>query len=106
MDHLFEHPNTATFVAFRLIQRFVTSNPSKAYLQAVGDAFRSGSYGAVSYGGYGSLGATLAATLLHSEARQQVGETNGALREPYLKLVHLMRSMEYKDESASATIGI
>ena len=42
LDHLFEHPNTPVFVAYRMIQRFVTSNPSGAYVQAVSDAFKTG----------------------------------------------------------------
>ena len=27
LDHLFEHNNTAVFVAYRLLQRLITSNP-------------------------------------------------------------------------------
>lgn len=42
LDHLFQHPNTPGFVAYRMIQRFVTSNPSSAYVQAVSDAFKTG----------------------------------------------------------------
>ena len=42
LDHLFEHPNTPVFVAYRLIQRFVTSNPSKDYVSAVSEAFKTG----------------------------------------------------------------
>merc|ERR1711871_747105 len=34
---------------------------------------------------------------MHPEARSQSSETQGALREPLLKLVHFMRSMEYTD---------
>lgn len=101
LDHLFQHPNTPGFVAYRMIQRFVTSNPSSAYVQAVSDAFKTGSYGGVTYSGvYGDLKATTMAVLLHSEARSQTSASNGALREPYLKVIHLMRSMEYEDESS------
>ncbi|CAL1161568.1 unnamed protein product [Cladocopium goreaui] len=100
LDHLFEHPNTPVFVAYRMIQRFVTSNPSGAYVQAVSDAFKTGSYGGITYSGaYGDLKATTVAVLMHSEARAQTSESNGALREPYLKVIHLMRSMEYQDEA-------
>ena len=45
------------------------------------------------------------ALLLDPEARSLVGPNQGALREPYLKLIHLMRSMEY-DEGTSADRGL
>ena len=45
LDHLFQHPNTPGFVAYRMIQRFVTSNPSSSYVQAVSDAFKTGREG-------------------------------------------------------------
>lgn len=67
LDHLFEHPNTAPFVAKRLIQRLVSSNPSPRYVQVVSDAFISGQYtpsGITFSGKYGDLGATFAAILL------------------------------------------
>lgn len=35
LDHLFWHPNTATFVAYRLIQRLTQSNPSPRYVGVV-----------------------------------------------------------------------
>ena len=44
LDHLFEHPNTAPFISYRLIQRLVTSNPSRAYVKDVADAFKTGKY--------------------------------------------------------------
>lgn len=97
LDHLLEHPNVPSFVALRLIQRFVTSNPSKSYVTHVADAFRSGAYQGVQYGRYGDLKATILALLLDPEARSLVGPNQGALREPYLKLIHLMRSMEYDE---------
>ena len=39
-----KHPNTAPFLASRMIQRFGTSNPSPAYIRAVAEAFRDGTY--------------------------------------------------------------
>lgn len=97
LDHLFYHNNTAPFIAYRLIQRFGVSNPSPAYVQAVAQAFKTGQYnGRVYSGAYGDLGATAAAVLLFPEA-VSVGATTGSLREPLLKVIHFMRSMEYKD---------
>merc|ERR1740129_477638 len=98
IDHLFHHPNTPVNVGTKLIQRFVTSNPSSAYVEAVANAFKTGSHDGVQYSGqYGDLGASIAAILLHPAARTQTGKENGLLREPMLKLVHFMRSMNYED---------
>lgn len=105
LDHLFTHPNTAPFVAHKLIQRFVTSNPSPRYLKAVADAFRSGSYpaaGRAFSGKYGDLGATLSAVLLDREARSTVllaDPSAGRLHEPILKVMHVMRVLEYSPNS-------
>ena len=99
IDHMFYHDNTAPFIARRLIQRFVTSNPSPRYLKAAAQAFRTGNYGGQTYSGtYGDLGATLAAILLDREAQSAILEldpNHGRLREPLLKVMHLMRSMEF-----------
>ena len=101
LDHLVYHPNTAPFIVYRLIQRLVTSNPSPRYVSAVVDAFRTGqlnSSGLTFSGQYGDLGATFAAILLDREARSLTLERDpsfGQLREPVLKLLHLMRAMEF-----------
>jgi hypothetical protein len=100
IDVLFEHNNTAPFVAVRLIQRLVTSNPSPRYVQVVVDAFSSGSYGDETFSGvYGDLGAAVAAVLLDREARSSVLDADprhGQLREPLLKVLHMIRSMDYQ----------
>ena len=99
IDHLVEHPNTGPFVALRLIQRLVTSNPSPRYIKAVSTAFSNGCYGNYTFSGkYGDMAATVTAILLDREARSAVLEadpTFGQLREPLLKLLHMMRSMEH-----------
>ncbi|CAJ1395594.1 unnamed protein product [Effrenium voratum] len=103
LDHLFHHKNTPVFISKRLIQRFGISNPSPSYLEAVQHAFRTGSYESMPFSGvYGDLGAAVAAALLHPQADME-GHTSrqfhGSLREPMLKLIHFMRSMEYMDVS-------
>jgi len=85
-----------------LIQRFTTSNPSAWYVKDVADAFRTGTYnGTVFSGQHGDLAATVAAILLHPEARGQqaggVAAAVGKLREPMLKILHFLRSMEYSN---------
>ena len=72
LDHLFRRNNLPlpVHVTKRLIPRFVTSNPSPSYIRSMEDAFRSGAYdGKTNSGSYGDLGATIAAILLHTEAR-------------------------------------
>jgi hypothetical protein len=98
IDHIVHHPNTPLFISHKLILRFTTSNPSPRYLQAVAEAFRTGSYNGHGSGKYGDLGATISAVLLDREARSDLLEadpTHGSLREPILKVMHMMRSMEY-----------
>lgn len=99
LDHLVRHQNTAPFIAHQLIQRLVTSNPSPRYVQTVGEAFRTGTFGGRTYSGaYGDLGATVAAVLLDQEARSvtlDADPSHGKLREPLVMLVHFLRSMEF-----------
>jgi len=100
LDHLVHHENTPVFIGYRLIQRFVTSNPSPSYLQDVGEAFRTGRFGGTVYSGsYGDLAATVAAVLLHPEARSLTDtlENHGALREPISKIIHFLRAMDYEE---------
>ena len=83
-----------------------TSNPSPRYVEAVAAAFTSGSYApsagsSLSFSGkYGDLGATFAAILLDPEARSLTLDddpTFGRMREPVLKLFHVMRALDYVD---------
>jgi len=105
LDHLFNHKNTPLFISYRLIQRFGTSNPTSKYISDVAQAFRTGAYDGVEYSGkYGDLSATVAAILLHPEVRhQQSSDVHGALREPLLKVVHYLRSMEFQNEAHMET---
>ncbi|CAK0790463.1 unnamed protein product [Prorocentrum cordatum] len=99
LDHLVNHPNVPPFVSHRLIQRFVTSNPTPDYVSAVAQAFSTGEFNGETYSGeYGDLGATFAAILLHPQARGGFLDSSvGKLREPIIKILHFLRSMEYVD---------
>ena len=93
LDHLFRRNNTPVHVAKRLIPRFVTSNPSPSYIRSVVEAFRSGANdGKTHSGSYGDLGATVAAILLHAEARSSGvnAKYSGTLREHMVRVIHLM----------------
>lgn len=106
LDHYFYHPNVAPFLAIRFAQRFGISNPSPRYIETIAAAFRTGSYNctsngaSISYGTgkYGDLAATIASVLLDREARSVVLDTDpsfGSLKEPLIKLISLMRSLEF-----------
>ena len=99
LDTLLKHDNMAPFIAKRLIQHLVTSNPSPRYIKTVALAFREGSYEGIGTGNYGNLAATVAAILLDREARTPMLDAEpsfGKVREPYLKLMHILRSLEYQ----------
>ena len=98
LDHIFRYNNTHAFVVKRLIPRFVTSNPSPGYITAVENAFRSGEHNGTVYSSqYRNLGATMAAILLHPGA-QLSARYSGVVRELMLKVIHIVRAMEYKDD--------
>ena len=103
IDHLVYHPNTPPFIAKTLIQHFGISNPSPRYIKSVATAFKSGSYShhGFSYGegSWGDLAATAAAMVLDPEARTPVLDedpVHGSVREPWNKVIGLMRSMQYQ----------
>lgn len=90
LDHLVRHPNTAPFIAYRLIQQLVSSNPSGRYIEAVANAFRARK---------GDLAATVEAVLLDREAQSaalDADPSHGKLREPLIKLLHPLRSLEFR----------
>lgn len=99
MAHLADHPNTAPFISRQLIQRFVTSNPSPAYVARVAAAFDAGIYvlpdgGPVGDGQRGDMRAVLAAILLDEEALDLDNRADpqfGKLREPVVMFAHWAR---------------
>jgi uncharacterized protein (DUF1800 family) len=103
IDHLLEHSNVAPFISIRLIQRLTTSNPSPRYVKTVATAFSTGTYAGKTYSGeYGDLEATVAAILLDREARASILDSDpyhGQLREPLLKVYHLLRGMDIKTDN-------
>lgn len=93
LDTLFNHPNVGPFIARRLIQRFITSNPSPSYISRVADKFDDNGAGV-----RGDLGAVIKAVLLDGEARDTAAAQSdpnfGKLREPILRLTNWMRSLK------------
>jgi uncharacterized protein (DUF1800 family) len=92
IDTLYRHPNVGPFIARRLIQRLVTSNPSPAYIQRVAAAFANDGHGV-----RGNLRAVISAILLDPDARAWPtagGITKGMLRESFLRRVHFARALD------------
>lgn len=95
VTHLSDHPNTGPFIARRLIQRLVASNPSPAYIERVARVFEDDGEGR-----RGNLAAVVRAVLLDEEAREPSGRaTAGRLREPFLRWVSLLRAFDARSPS-------
>ena len=93
IDNLFEHPNTGPFIARQLIQRLVTSNPSNGYVGRVAGVFANNGSGQ-----RGDMLAVIKAILLDQEARNPafiVDPEHGKLREPFLRVTHLLRAFNF-----------
>jgi uncharacterized protein (DUF1800 family) len=106
LDSVTNHPNMAPFIAKRLIQHFVKSNPSPDYIQRVAVAFRSGRYqGATRTFGTGvntDLTATLAAILLDPEARNpSPAMAAEKLREPALMMTGVIRALNGRTDGSA-----
>jgi uncharacterized protein (DUF1800 family) len=88
LDNIFNHPNVGPFIAVRLIQRLVTSNPSPGYVRRVAQVFNDNGAGV-----RGDLGAVVKAILLDDEARPAMAmEIDGKLKEPLLRLTQLWKA--------------
>jgi uncharacterized protein (DUF1800 family) len=88
LDTLFNNPNVGPFIGKQLIQRMVSSNPSPAYVARVAAAFDNNGSGV-----RGDMKAVWKAILLDPEARAVGTSTSaGKLREPVLRLAHMLRA--------------
>ncbi|HHC75034.1 MAG TPA: DUF1800 family protein, partial [Thiothrix sp.] len=100
LDHIANHQNVAPFISRQLIQRFVTSHPTPAYIERVATVFEQGSYtlpNGISVGEAkrGDLKATLAAILFDEEARSDSSRAQasfGKVREPIIRLTNWVRA--------------
>jgi uncharacterized protein (TIGR03437 family) len=90
LDCVLRQTNVAPFVSYRLIQRFVMSNPSPAYVGRVANVFLSSQ---------GNLQAVMTALLTDSEAQT---EGTGKLAEPVLYATGLLRALNAAVTAADA----
>ena len=94
LDNLFNHPNAGPFLARKLIQRLVKSNPSPAYIGRITTRFNDNGAGV-----RGDLAAVVRAILLDPEARScqaQADEYAGMLREPIVRYTQICRAFNAK----------
>lgn len=97
IDNIFHHPNVGPFIAERLIQRLVTSNPSRAYVARVASVFNDNGAGV-----RGDLRAVVRAILLDPEARDAAfsrWSMYGKLREPMIRFVSVVRAFRARPPS-------
>lgn len=103
LSTLFNQPNVGPFLGYRLIQRFVTSNPSPAYVSRVAAVFNGTATNA-----RGDLFATLQAVLTDPEAinlTPSTSPTAGKLKEPVVRMSHWLRVSAATSTTAASTPG-
>lgn len=92
LDNIANHPNVGPFIARRLIQHLVTSNPSPSYIGRMTAVFNDNGAGA-----RGDMAALVRAILLDPEARAgHITQPSifGKVREPLLRQSHLWRAFQ------------
>ena len=102
LDTIFNHPNVPPFMCHRLIQRFVTSNPTPGYISRCSAAFINNGSGV-----RGDLRAVLKAILMDREARDislAATPSYGKLREPIIRLTNWMRAFDATSVSGNYLI--
>jgi len=96
IDNLFNHQNVGPFIAKRLIQQLVKSNPSPAYISRVSGAFNN------TKGVRGDMKAVIKAILLDDEARSCSwieNPTSGKLIAPMIRYFNVTRQLDLDNES-------
>ncbi|MEO7538801.1 MAG: DUF1800 domain-containing protein, partial [Pyrinomonadaceae bacterium] len=93
LDNIFYHPNVGPFVALRLIQHMVTSDPTPFYVGQVAAVFNDNGFGV-----RGDMRAVVKAVLLHPEARGDVktDPNFGKLREPVQLATNFLRAFNVR----------
>ncbi len=90
LDSIYNNPNVGPFICRQLIQRLVTSNPSRDYLYRVSQVFNDNGSGV-----RGDMSAVVNAILLDYEARSTNllnAPTYGKQREPLLRVTAMARA--------------
>ncbi|MDP3738868.1 MAG: DUF1800 domain-containing protein [Hyphomonadaceae bacterium] len=102
LDRLYNHPNTGPFISQRLIQQFVTSNPSPAYVGRVATVFNNNGSGV-----RGDMAAVVRAVLTDPEARNMAAVSSvdfGKLREPVIRVTNWARAFAATSQTGNYLI--
>ena len=92
LDNLFNHSNVGPFLAYRLIQRLVTSNPSPAYVERIAQTFNNDGNGV-----RGNLAAVVKAILMDEEAQDcsyRLDDSKSKLKAPLLRYTQFVRAVD------------
>ncbi len=90
LDTVFNHDNVGPFISKQLIQRFVTSNPSRRYVERVAKIFNDNGRGE-----RGDLKAVIKAILLDDESiNSHLDSAGGKLKEPLLRVTQIWRAFD------------
>ncbi len=106
VTNIFCHPNVGPFIGKQLIRFFVTSTPSNAYVGRVAAVFNNNGSGL-----RGDMKAVIRAVLLDDEALDGAALATserpkyGKLREPILRLSHILRAFPRPTTNAPAFSG-
>ena len=91
LDHLFKHQNVGPFIALRLIQRLIKSNPTPQFIQRIAQKFNNNGSGV-----RGDMEAVVKAILMDDEARDcawMLDGSAGKLREPILRYTQFAKAV-------------
>jgi uncharacterized protein (DUF1800 family) len=101
LDLIFNHPNVGPFIAQRLIQHLVMSNPSPGYISRVAGVFANNGRSV-----RGDMKAVIQAVLLDPEARTLTGSNSyGHEREPLVRLANLYRAFNASSASGKFVVN-
>ena len=103
LDTIFNHSNVGPFVARRLIQRLVTSNPSPTYIARIAKVFANNGHSV-----RGDMKAVVQAILLDSEARSSSfvsSDDYGHEREAVIRLANLYRAFNASSSTGKVVVN-
>lgn len=99
LENIYQHPNVAPFVSRRLIQHFVTGNPSPAYVGRVAAVFDQNRRSP------NQMLEVIKAILLDAEARgaEKTAHDYGKLREPFEFAANFLRAFGVKSANSASS---
>lgn len=94
LDTIFNHPNVGPFIATRLIERLVMSNPPPEYVARVASVFNDNGKGV-----RGDLAAVAKAILMDPSAFNSTSSrTGGKIKEPIIAISQLWRALDAESD--------